>query len=240
MFYHHGAMRREYHDEIGYRTAERIIAVSKLVEQKLRAFRPKYADKMMTLHNLTDVESIREKGAEPIPEVFHREKFNIVSCGRISHEKGMDLAVEACAELVSMGCEDVHWWIVGGGPAEKEVCDKIAELHMENHVTMLGMKENPYPYIRLADLYVQPSRYESYGLTIAEAMVLERKIVSTDTDGAKELICNGENGMLCAKDARSIANSVRKTLKYSMKKKGIQTDIRTKNQIVLEQLKELL
>lgn len=240
LFYHHGAMRKVWHDEIGYQKADKIIAVSGAVEQKLRQFRSKYADKMMTLHNLTDVEGIRAKGAEPVPEEFPADKFNIVSCGRVSHEKGMDLAVEACAELVAMGHENIHWWIVGGGPAENEVREKIAELHMEEYVTMLSMKSNPYPYIKKADLYVQPSRFESYGLTIAEAMALGKQIVSTDTDGAKELLRNGENGTLCAINAQSIADAVKTATGGQKLQEDFSIDIKNRNQIVLKQIEALL
>ena len=51
MFYHHGAMRREYHDEYGYRRAERIIAVSEALAEKLRAFRPRYREKIIAIYN---------------------------------------------------------------------------------------------------------------------------------------------------------------------------------------------
>lgn len=237
MFYHHGAMRKVWHDEVGYRRAHKIIAVSGAVEQKLRAYRPKYAGKMMTLHNLTDVEGIRAKGAEPIPEEFPADKFHIVSCGRVSHEKGMDLAVQAAAKLVAMGHKSIHWWIVGGGPAEHEVRARIAELHMEEHVTMLGMKANPYPYIKRADLYVQPSRFESYGLTIAEAMVLGKRIISTNTDGAKELACNG---VLCAMDAVSIATAVTKSLSEPKGEVDFSAEMEKRNQDVMMQLEKLL
>lgn len=213
MFYHHGAMRRVYHDEIGYRKSEKIIAVSNAVEQKLRSFRPRHAHKMMTIHNLTDVDGIRRKAEEPFFEEFSPNEFHIVSCGRVSHEKGMDLAVEACARLVAAGHENIHWWIVGGGPAEEEVRAKIAELHMENHVTMLGMKNNPYPYIAAADLYVQPSRFEAYGLTIAEAMVLQKPVIATSTDGARELKENCPSALLRLTDADTIALSVIEFLK---------------------------
>ena len=240
LFYHHGAMRKVWHDEIGYRKADKIIAVSGAVEQKLRAFRPNYAGKMMTIHNLTDVEGIRTKGEEPVPEEFPADKLNIVSCGRVSHEKGMDLAVQAAAELVSMGHENIHWWIIGGGPAEDEVRAKIAELHMEEYVTMLGMKGNPYPYIKRADLYVQPSRFESYGLTIAEAMVLGKQIISTDTDGARELIRNGENGTLCAINATSITNAIMNVMAHPEIMKDFSGEIAEKNQIVMMQLETLL
>lgn len=240
LFYHHGAMRKVYHDEIGYSKADKIIAVSRNQEEKLRQFRPKYAEKMMTIHNLTDVDGIRAKGEELIPETFSKERFNIVTCGRVSHEKGMDLAVEACAALVKMGYENVCWWIVGSGPAEKEVQAKIAELHMENYVTMLGMKQNPYPYIKQADLYVQPSRFESYGLTIAEAMALGKQIVSTDTDGAKELIRDEENGTLCAINATNIVNAIVNAMESLKVQKDFSEKIAERNQIVMMQLEKLM
>jgi len=240
LFYHHGAMRKAWHDEIGYRRADKIIAVSGAVERKLRAFRPKYAGKMMTLHNLTDVEGIREKSLAFVPETFPEGLFHIVSCGRVSREKGMDLAVEAAAVLAALGRDDFHWWIVGGGPAEAEVRAMIAELHMEDRVTMLGMRENPYPYIRRADLYVQPSRFESYGMTIAEAMVLGKRIVSTDTDGAEELIRNGETGILCAARAADIAATVADAMKRPYAEADHSEEIWERNRIVLKRLNVLL
>jgi len=245
MFYHHGAMRREYHDEIGYRKSEKIIAVSHAVERKLRAFRPKYAHKMMTIHNLTDVEGIRRKAEEPIEEMFSPEQFHIVSCGRVSHEKGMDLAVEACARLVEMGHTNIHWWIVGGGPAEQEVWDKIAELHMENHVTMLGMKNNPYPYIKRADLYVQPSRFEGYPVAVLEALVLGKTVVSTDNGGAKDILTEGETGLLCAGSGDAIGQCVNGLLQaphrlVTLRKNMEALNMDTMNKNILEQLERLL
>lgn len=208
MFYHHGAMRKVYHDEIGYRKSKIIIAVSEGQENQLRRFRPAYAHKMMTIHNLLDIEGVRSRAIEPVEETFEADRFHIVSCGRIAREKGMDLAVEAAAQLVARGYKNIHWWIVGGGPAEREVHEKITQLNMQNHVTLLGMKSNPYPYIFNANLYVQPSRVESFGLTIAEAMVLGKFVVATDTDGAEVWLCNRENGHKCEISAEGIAKTV--------------------------------
>lgn len=208
MFYHHGAMRHVYHDEVGYRKCERIIAVSQNQEERLRRFCPQYADKMMTIENITDVEGIIARSREPIPERYPQEQYNIVTCGRIAKEKGMDIAAEACAKLVAAGVEHIHWWIVGGGPAEAEVREKIAQLGMERYVTMLGMQENPYPYIAAADLYVQPSRVESFGLTIAEALILGQYVVSTDTDGAREILTDPTMGRICSVNAESLAQEI--------------------------------
>lgn len=245
MFYHHGAMRKQYHDEIGYRKSEKVIAVSNVVEQALRSFRPRYADKMMNIHNLADVDGLRRKAEAPIPEVFSHDKFHMVSCGRVSPEKGMDLAVEACAELVNAGHNCIHWWIVGGGPVEGEVRKKISELHMEDYVTMLGIKPNPWPYIRQADLYVQPSRFEGYSMTILESLILGRVVVSTDNGGAGELIQNGETGLLCPISAEGIANAVQKLLEDPAHLKQLcqnvaSLDMEAENQKIIQKLEELL
>ena len=206
MFYHHGAMRREYHDELGYRRAEKVIVVSESLAEKLKAYRPRYAEKIIAINNLIDIEGVRRKSLEAPKIVFRKDQFNIVSCGRLSPAKGMDLAVEACGLLVQRGLKDVHWWIVGGGPEEERLRQQITRLGLGAYITLLGMQENPYPYIRQADMYVQPSRFEAYGLTIAEAKVLGVPVLSTETDGGKELIINGIDGLLCQPDAPSIAN----------------------------------
>lgn len=213
MFYHHGAMRHVYHDEIAYKMCDKIIAVSENQANELKKFVPSSAAKIIAIHNLTDVEGIRAKAVQPTEENFDKTKFNIVSVGRVSHEKGMDIAVRVCAKLVEDGFDDVRWWIVGGGPAMQEVLDVIAENHMEDYVITVGMQENPYPYIRQADLYVQPSRFESFGLTIMEALILEKKVVSTDTFGAKEILSRREDCALCKVDVTLIANTVKKYIR---------------------------
>lgn len=245
LFYHHGAMRRVYHDEIGYRKSEAIIAVSRNVENALRKYRSAHAAKMTTVHNITDVEAIREKSREQTPEAFEEDVFHIVSCGRISPEKGMDLAVEACAKLVEMGHENIHWWIVGGGPAESEVREKVAELHMEGYVTMLGMKNNPYPYIRQADLYVQPSRFEGYPMTILEALLVGQCVVSTDNGGAGEILTDGETGLLCPISGDAIARYVSDLLcdprrLAALRRNVAALDMDAMNRNIREQLEELL
>ena len=245
MFYHHGAMRRVYHDEIGYRRSEKIIAVSNHQAEKLRAFRPEYASKTVTVHNLVDAERIREKGMETKPESFSPERFHIVSCGRVSREKGMDIAVESCARLVAAGHDAIHWWIVGGGPAEAEVREEIRQLGMERYVTMLGMQENPYPYIAAADLYVQPSRFEGYPLSILEALILGKPVVSTDNGGAGEILQPGITGVLCPISPEGIAEAVEGLLSHPESLKRLRENVCSRdpdeeNRTAIGQLEEYL
>lgn len=243
MFYHHGAMRHVYHDQIAYSKCKKIIAVSKNQAEELKRFVPKASEKVIVIHNLTDIEGIRAKALLPTVEEFDPSKFNIVSVGRVSHEKGMDIAVRVCAKLVEDGFDNVRWWIVGGGPAMQEVHDVIEELRMDNYVITVGMKSNPYPYMRQADLYVQPSRFEGYPMAILEALVLGQPVISTDNDGAKEILWDGVNGLLMPAEVDLIADTIKMLLRdvifiQELRRNVCEFDFETWNDNIIHRLYE--
>lgn len=244
MFYHHGAMRREYHDELGYHRAEKVIAVSEALAEKLKAYRPMYAGKIISVNNLIDVSGVREKSLE-IPEtVFPKNCFNIVSCGRLASAKGMDLAVAACAKLVNDGLTDIRWWIVGGGPEEPSLRAQIRALGVERYVTLLGMQDDPYPYIRQADLYVQPSRFEGHCVTVLEARLLAVPILAT-RNAAEEQIEDGKTGRLCKPDSASIADAAAELYRMPELRQAFRDALRRydfehDNAIILQELYALL
>lgn len=245
MYYHHGAMRHVYHDFIPWKKCEKIIAVSNNQAELLRGYFSDYADKITVIHNLIDITGIRKKSIMEIPEYFDQTKFNIVSVGRVSYEKGMDIAVRVCAKLVADGFDNVCWWIIGAGSAMQEVYNTIIEHHMEDYVLILGRKSNPYPYISNADLYVQPSRFEAYGLTIMEALVLGRVVVSTNTSGAQEILQDGSTGLVCSVKIEELAKNVEYMInnprQLDIMKKNVATlDFEKQNQECISLLKQLL
>lgn len=245
MFYHHGAMRHVYHDKIVYKKCNKIIAVSAHQAEALRNFVPRYADKIVAVNNLADVNGIRVKSQESIPEKFDKGYFNIVTCGRISKEKGMDLAVEACNRLIANGYKKIRWWIIGGGPAYNDVKKMVQKLNLESYVYMPGMKENPYPYIAKADLYVQPSRFEGYPMSILEAVILKKIVISTNNKGAEEMLKNLQCGILCKIDSTDLAKKISSIISdlqyYDEKKQEMEEiDLIQKNREILKQMETLL
>lgn len=245
MFYHHGAMRHVYHDKIVYKKCNKIIAVSAHQAEALRNFVPRYADKIVAVNNLADVNGIRVKSQETIPEKFDKGYFNIVTCGRISKEKGMDLAVEACNRLIANGYKKIRWWIIGGGPAYNDVKKMVQKLNLESYVYMPGMKENPYPYIAKADLYVQPSRFEGYPMSILEAVILKKIVISTNNKGAEEMLKNLKCGILCKIDSTDLAEKISSIISdlqyYDEKKQEMEKiDLMQKNRQILKQMETLL
>ena len=207
LFYHNAIMDKAYHDEIGYRKSKRIIAVSEKKAEELKSFRPRYAGKYMTIHNLVDVNGVIKKAQKKPDTVFPEDAFNLVTCGRLAHQKAIDWAIQATKTLLDKGYHDLHWWIVGGGPDAEKLQMLIDEAGIGDHFHLLGMKNNPYPYIASADLYVQPSRYENYSVVILEAMALCKPILAT-IPAAEMQIRSGENGLLCEANPESIAQSI--------------------------------
>jgi glycosyltransferase involved in cell wall biosynthesis len=220
MFYHHGAMRKVYHDKYGYKKSDKIVAVSKSQADALKTFRPKYKNKIIAINNIIDIDDIKSRSKESLNTDFSTDKFNIVSCGRLSHEKGMDLAVEATKILVDKGYTDFKWRVVGGGPVEKELSEQIKRLGVEKHIELLGMQSNPYPFIAKSDLLVQPSRFEGHSVAIMEAKILGTPIVATKA-AAKEQIQHRTNGVLCDTTADSIANAIEMVLTHKDLQKKI-------------------
>lgn len=245
MFYHHGEMRHVYHDKVAYQRCNKIITVSDHQAEELREFVPEYSSKVTMINNLSDVTGIQEKSHEQISEEFRNDFFNIVTCGRISKEKGMDLAVWACYRLVTDGYEKIKWWIVGDGPAYEDVKRLVHKLKLETHVFMLGMKENPYPYIAKANLYVQPSRFEGCPMSILEAVILNKVVLSTNNKGAEEMLRNLKCGILCEIDGADIAKKIEILLSnqkyYDEKKREVcRIDLEHKNRDIMKRMEKLL
>lgn len=244
MFYHHGAMRRVYHDSFGYKKSEAVVTVSPSQAKLLRDFVPRYADKVRAIPNLIDVDYILKRSREKPEIVFPATGFHIVTCGRLSYEKGMDLAIKACSILVNCGNYELHWWLIGGGSMADELQKLVQELHMEEHIHFLGMQSNPYPYILQGDLAVQPSRFEGHCVAIMEYKILGKTIVSTKA-AAKEQITDGVNGILCGTDAVALAEAIGKIIEdtvllHKLKEDSSEQKLKKQNADALQQIEMLL
>jgi glycosyltransferase involved in cell wall biosynthesis len=86
--------------------------------------------------------------------------------------------------------------------------EKISESGMQNNVILLGLKENPYPYMSKADVYVQASSFEGFGMTIAEAKILLRPVVSTNFDVVYDQITDRENGLIAEMTPENVASKI--------------------------------
>ena len=79
---------------------------------------------------------------------------------------------------------------------------------MEKYVVILGKKENPYPYIKSCDFYIQPSRYEGNSVTVREAQMLCKPVVVANYPTAASQIQNGKDGIIVPLENAACAEGI--------------------------------
>ena len=120
---------------------------------------------------------------------------------------------------------DFKWYFVGDGVDRPKVESLISEKQLDDYIVITGLKDNPYPYIKNCDIYVQPSYEEAHPLSIIEAQVLDKPIVSTATVGGQSIIKDGENGVIAEINAESIAQKIFSIYQDKDLQKSIQNNL---------------
>ena len=143
--------------------------------------------------NAISIEEIKVKTAEKI-EPFS-EKPSFVSVGRLHYRKGYHKLIEAHTKLIREG-HDHQILIVGEGEHRQNLEKLIKENKVERTFILLGNKMNPYPYIKNADFFILPSESEAWPLVIAEALILQKPIIATDTGDVSMMIAPEKTGIL--------------------------------------------
>lgn len=136
-------------------------------------------------------------------------KVRLLTIGRMSKQKGYDIALDACQILKDKKI-DFCWYIIGTGVLKEEIENGIRARNIETNIKLLGVKPNPYPFIAQADIYVQTSRFEGFGLAITEARMLNTPIVTTCFDAVYDQMVNGENGLVVDMNAKAVADGILK------------------------------
>ncbi|MBR2727442.1 MAG: glycosyltransferase [Solobacterium sp.] len=136
----------------------------------------------------------------------------ILTVGRLSNHKGYDIALDACETLKNRGLS-FRWYILGKGYLEEEIQKSIVEKQLEDYICLLGTRTNPYPYFKQADIYVQTSRFEGFGIAIAEARILNVPVVTTSFDAVYTQMVNGENGLVVDMNAAAVADGIERLTK---------------------------
>jgi glycosyltransferase involved in cell wall biosynthesis len=143
--------------------------------------------------NAISIEEIKVKAAEKIDPFSEKPSF--VSVGRLHYRKGYHKLIEAHTKLIREG-HDHQILIVGEGEHRQNLEKLIKENKVERTFILLGNKMNPYPYIKNADFFILPSESEAWPLVIAEALILQKPIIATDTGDVSMMIAPEKTGIL--------------------------------------------
>ena len=189
---------------------DRIFAVSKNVQQMLKQSFPEHENKISLIRNYLDPDRIIILSKEFSIDRFEKE-IVITSVVRVDKEKGADIIIDAALVLKNKGVSFI-WYIVGDGSDRELIEKQILKYGLSDCVFITGFQSNPYPYINDCDIYVHPAYEESFGLAILEALILEKPVVSTNTMGAREVLANGEYGLIVPIDSMSVAEGIMRLL----------------------------
>jgi len=193
--------------EFYYRQYDTIVAVSDVTKKHLNIVFPELKSKYYTIYDMIDYKSIL-KMASLNENIFNNNTFNILTVSRLNqYMKGFDITLEVCKILKERGVK-FHWWVLGEGSYRKEIEQFVEKNQLESYFTLLGTTSNPYPYFKNADLYVQTSRKEGYGLSIAEARLLNLPVVTTRFDAVFMQMKHGKNGLVVDINAVAVADAI--------------------------------
>lgn len=190
----------------GYDRFDKIICVSQNLRDSFNE-KTNLNFKTETIYNPINISGIIDRSQEECDAVKSDDSFLIVTIGRLEKVKGYDKLLDAFCHL-NKSHPNTKLWILGEGSERKNFEKFILENGLTDSVKLLGFKSNPYNYLKQADLFISTSEIEGFSLAVAEAIVLGLPIISTSTDGPKEILENGKYGMLINGDPLSIANAI--------------------------------
>ena len=190
---------------------DRIITVNEQCRDIIANARPYLEPKLDVVGNIIDYKNIRSL-AKCSERLFDPETFNAVTCARISPEKGIALALEAC-RIVSQSVDNFRWYVIGPKDEEasayyNDIIKKIDSYGLNDKFVLLGSRYNPYKYFAQCDLVVQPSLNESQSLVLREALICGAPIVSTATVGGKATLEDGVTGVIADISAEDISRKI--------------------------------
>lgn len=191
-----------------------IVAVSESCKRAFLIKYPSLEDKVMVVENITSPDFVRKLADEKVDDMPTDENiFKVVSVGRYSEAKGFDNAIKALRILHDGGYKDIKWYVVGYGGDEELYRKLIKENSLEDSFILLGKKTNPYPYIKAADVYAQPSRYEGKAVTVSEAQILGKPVMLTNYTTAHSQVRDGVDGYITELSVKGIADGIEKVYK---------------------------
>lgn len=175
---------------------DRIFCVSADALRVYKKRYPRFARKAEFFPNLIDSKEVL--ALADAKDVFSpiRDAINIVTVGRLEAIKGQDIALRALALLPP----HYHWHFVGApvGDRLEKLLELAKKLDVDSRCHFHGSQANPYPFMKQADVYVQPSRSEGSPLTIAEIKLFDKPIVTTPFVSAPQLLADCANRAIIA------------------------------------------
>ena len=199
-------------DRIFFNNLDRIVNVSFAGKNIFDLIFPEYQQKSYVVNNMVPVEQVKNLSLENIQNQFSsRMGFIGITVARLDRNKSIDRIIKAVGRLQKLDL-NINWLIIGDGPQRNALKKITDEYGLTENIFFLGMQSNPYPFIRIANLFVLCSRYEGFPMTIYESLVIGTPVLVTRYEAADEQIKNGYNGIIADNSEEGLFIALRNLL----------------------------
>lgn len=199
-----------------------IVAVSHVARESVTEKFPQFIEKIKIIYDINDYDLIyklSKVGDNPFKD-DKKKMIKLLTVGRLTNQKGYDIALEACKILKKRNV-NFKWFVLGKGELQESIEAEIKDNDLQSYFELLGVVSNPYPYIANCDIYVQPSKFEGFGLAIAEARMLNKPVVTTKFDAVFNQMVQEKNGLVVEMNAQAVADGIDRMLTDKVLKSNI-------------------
>lgn len=206
-FFHNDYSKWPYYyaaDRLYYPKVDQILSISQTCVDVLKAYFPDCKDKISVMQNISSPVLITKQANETVDLPI--APLVLVSLGHIMRRKGTDFSIDAAKILQEKGVE--FKWMLVGKVVEEDLIRRIEQEGLADSFVVLGIRSNPYPYIKVADIYVHPSRFEGKSIALDEAKILCKPIVVTNFSTVNDQFEDRVNASICEMNGGALADAI--------------------------------
>lgn len=198
-------------DKDVYTGFDRIFTVSGDVRESFISEYPECEDKTKIFENIIDKEYVLKKGEEAggFEDEFNGKR--ILTIARLTAQKAIDVSVESMKILSESG-ENVKWYVLGEGELREKLKSRIEKYDLKDKFILLGVKDNPFTYLKQCDIYVHATRFEGKSMAIREAQIMGKPIIVSDCNSNAELVKDNEDALVCKLDPADLSDKIKTLL----------------------------
>lgn len=226
-------------DKDCYLAFDKIFTVSDEVREAFLKAYPELPEKTEVFHNILNKEEIVRRAEEGEGFTDGFTGIRLLSVGRLTAQKAFEVSVDAMKRLKDAG-KNVRWYVLGEGDQRKKLQEQIDALGLTEDFILYGAVNNPYPFMKQADIYVHASRFEGKSIAIQEAQILGKPMVVSDCSGNREQVRHGKDGLMCGLTPDSLAENITLLLEDEALRGKLGAAAAKKNTDAAEEMQKLL
>ena len=198
------------------------------------------------IHNIIQSDLIKEKAAQSVNlddlKLFKNKDLTFISVGRLVEQKGYDRLIKIHRRLIDEGFKH-NIMIIGNGEDEQNLKNEIEKNNCQETFKLIGYRENPFPYFKLADCFLLPSRYEGLPTVVFESLICKTPVIATKVAGIEEQLSDNSYGLVVENDESHFYEAMKMIIMNPEKLEMMKNELKHyayQNETIITQISKLV